>query len=290
MLRTRLALGTALLIACGNPTPPQPTTWPVRGTVVRVDSPTRVILDHERIDGFMDAMVMPFTLADPALSRGLAPGDTVQGTLTVGPDRTALTALSVTGHTAPPAAVDRVAAPEVRTTDAFPATEVPITGGERWTIGGTHGTPTLITFLYTTCPMPEFCPATVLRLQAIQARLPDDGSVRILAVTIDPTHDTLDVLDRFEEQVGARAATWRFGRLTGDALLALADRAGLEVYPGPARTIEHGTRYLVVGADGTLLQRYYSNDVDPERIARQLTTGRPRHDEERPPPGYGGKR
>lgn len=255
-----------------------PVTHTVRGTVVQVASSTKLVVDHEAIDGFMEAMVMPFHLEEAALSAGVRAGDRIEARLVMKPEGAVLDRVEVVGHAKPASTPQRKAAPKVMTTQVFPTTEIPVTGGESWTIGEGAGIPTLLTFLYTRCPMPDFCPATVLKLQALQARV--DEGVRILAVTIDPEHDTLDLLQSYGEGLGADPALWRFGRLEGEALRTLADRAGLEVYPGPEQTIEHGTRYLVIDADGRVLQKYFDNGLDMDRVAKQLTTGRPKHDED----------
>lgn len=255
-----------------------PATHTVRGTVVQVASSTKLVVDHEAIEGFMEAMVMPFHLEEAALSAGLRAGDRIEARLVLKPEGAVLDRVEVVGHAKPASAPQREAAPKVMTTEVFPTTSIPVTGGETWTVGEGAGVPTLLTFLYTRCPMPEFCPATVLKLQALQARV--EAGVRILAVTIDPDHDTLDHLQAYGEGLGADPARWRFGRLEGEALRTLADRAGLEVYPGPEQTIEHGTRYLVIDAEGRVLQKYFDNGLDMDRVAKQLTTGRPKHDED----------
>ncbi len=287
-------LAALALAACGWGAPATPPTYDVEGTVLSVPTPDRLIVDHEAIPGFMDAMVMPFDLAEPSLSRDVRPGDRIAARLVIRPEGAVVDQLRVTGHEDPPAPSTRKPLPTILTTDVFPSTDVPVTGGETWTIGDGAGVPTLLTFLYTRCPLPQFCPATVLKLQEIQAGLArTDTPARILAVTIDPERDTLAHLATYGEGVNADPVRWRFGRMPDPAsLIALADRAGLEVHDGPAATVEHNTRYLVLTAEGVVLQRYFDNDLDPARVVRQLTTGRPRHDEERDDPifPYGGAR
>jgi Cu/Ag efflux protein CusF len=69
-------------------------TYAVTGTVKGFQADGRVIiLDHDKIEGFMDAMVMGFELADAKLGQGLKAGDKVAATLTVGQDTYILTEL-----------------------------------------------------------------------------------------------------------------------------------------------------------------------------------------------------
>ena len=267
MTRFTLAL-CAGLMAC---TSKAPDTYPVRGVVVDVNTVEQVVIDHEAIDGFMDAMVMPFSVSDPAMLQGLRAGDIVEGTLKVDGVKSALTTLEVVGYEPPPQLQQ---GPEVlKAGEVLPAVSVPLHTGDAWTIGAGQGTPTVVTFLYTTCPIPEFCPAVVARLQQLQAEL-TPGEARILAVTIDPKGDTLAALAAYADTVTADPAKWRFGRLEGDAMQDLAGRAALAMLPENGEVV-HGLRLWVLDADGKLIERYDDNFWPQERVLQQLRTGAP---------------
>jgi Cu/Ag efflux protein CusF len=79
----------------GSPDPAEaPAIYELRGTIVAVDVPRRIVeIDHEAIPGFMAAMTMPYEVADPALLQGLAVGDRVRGTLRVDSRGYVITAL-----------------------------------------------------------------------------------------------------------------------------------------------------------------------------------------------------
>jgi len=58
------------------------TSYEAVGVIVGVKSDGRVlVVDHEKIEGFMDAMQMPFELDDAKLGAGLKKGDTVRFTV-----------------------------------------------------------------------------------------------------------------------------------------------------------------------------------------------------------------
>lgn len=75
----------ALLISCSAHTPSaesRGTEYKVKGKVVEVNfEKGRIKIDHEKIEGFMDAMTMWFHTKDPAILEGLAPGDAVEFTI-----------------------------------------------------------------------------------------------------------------------------------------------------------------------------------------------------------------
>lgn len=273
----------AIVTACSGAPPGEPAhvetaAYALRGVIVDLRPPDAIVVDHEEIAGFMPPMVMPITLADPAALGSLAKGDRIEGVLRVDAVHSKLADVRVVSHAEPPRA-NAARAPLVLTTEVFPPTEIQVTGGETWTIGAGQPKATLLTFLYTTCPLPELCPATLRRLQELQALAGDD--VRLLAVTIDPVREPLSLLERFATDIGARPERWRFGRVDGEALVTLAQRAGIEVWGGDSATLEHSTRWLVIGRDGVVIERYFDNRFEAARVVRQLQTGRPRHDEER---------
>lgn len=65
--------------------------------------------------------------------------------------------------------------------------------------------------IFTRCPGP--CPRMTERLRDLQARLPADGSVRLVTLTTDPGFDTVPVLERYARRFDADPARWWF--LTG---------------------------------------------------------------------------
>ena len=79
----RLARWTSLLVlvagACAPDIPAtdtEPKSYEATGTIVTVEE-SYVLIDHEPIEGLMDAMTMTFPVSDPSLSSGLEPGDRV---------------------------------------------------------------------------------------------------------------------------------------------------------------------------------------------------------------------
>ena len=244
----------------------------VEGTVVAVEG-EQVTIAHQEIEGFMDAMTMPFDVASPELLDGVKPGDRVYARLLVEEDGSRLDNLRVTGHGPPPVAPPLAGVAPVRPGEVLPRHVLQTVPGGEWVLGRDQGTPTVLTYLYTTCPLPEFCPLTTRRLQDLQAAL-EPGEAHIVAVTLDPAGDTSEVLATFAEQAGARADTWRFARLEGDALDDLAMYGGLSILQQDGQIV-HASRLLVLDAEGRLIERYDDNHWPQERVLQQLRTGAP---------------
>ena len=241
---------------------------PLTGTVVRKDG-TRLVLDHEAVPGVMGAMVMGFYVM-PDEAAVLSAGDSLEGRLIKSDYGYQLVAVKKTGSGDPALREDVV---ELLPGELFPATSVPLEDGSAWPLGVGQGKPTLLSFVYTTCPDPEFCPALVSRLQALQEQV--GAEARILTVTIDLDHDTPQVLTEYGRLVGAKSKIWHFGILPPAELQRVALLSGQSVSVKSGR-ISHFHRLLILDADGRLVERYDDNLWPMSRVVAQLRTGEPR--------------
>lgn len=265
----------ALLSACWGDR-----AYIVEGTVLEKPSPTRIVMAHEDIPGLMPAMTMPFDARDPSVFAEVDPGERVIARLHLDPDGTFLHKVRVTGQGVIPADYEPVGTGAILPGATLPAVEVPLHDGSTWTVGAGQGAPTVLTFAYTRCPLPDYCPLTTRRLQGLQAALGEEA--RLLVVTLDPAHDTPEVLAAYAAGAGAAPGRWMYGRLEGEALAALARAAGLSYEPEGGEIL-HGLRTLVLDAEGALIERYDDNRYPEERVVSQLRTGEPKA-----PPGSEG--
>ncbi len=85
-MRTCLAIIVSLTFAACHREPPTK-NYPVRGVVVRVDVPGKLVsINAEKIPDWMDAMTMDYAVHDPAQLNGLAPGVHLTATVHVKED------------------------------------------------------------------------------------------------------------------------------------------------------------------------------------------------------------
>jgi protein SCO1/2 len=166
----------------------------LRGRVIAVEkAERRATVAHERIDGFMDPMTMPFTVKERWALDAMKPGDLVQGTLVVDGSRSWIEVAAVTGD---PRGAPAPGEPKGTWAPAEPGTPVPalkLVDQDRRTFGFDRykGAPLLVTFAYTRCPLPEYCPLVMQRFAAIEKATAADprlSRVRLLTVTLDPEH------------------------------------------------------------------------------------------------------
>ena len=82
---------------------------------------------------------------------------------------------------------------------------------------GFKGSPVVMTFIYTRCPLPTFCPMMDRHFVAIQERMHDDPllrNVHLVTISFDPAYDTPAVLKKHARELNADLNRWTF--LTGD--------------------------------------------------------------------------
>jgi len=159
--------------------------------------------------------------------------------------------------------------------DAVPDARFVDQNGKTRSFGGFKGSPVVMTFIYTKCPLPTFCPLMDRHFAAMQKPLAADpalGKVHLVTVSFDPVTDTPPVLKAHAKTLNADLTRWTF--LTGDRddIDKFAARFGVSVGRAlnDARDITHNLRTAIVSADGTLLKVYTGNDWSPEQVLADL--------------------
>ncbi len=246
----------------------------LRGKVISTDA-THVTVDAGAIPGFMGAMTMAYKLADPTVVSELHPGDIITAQVLVdedaaGPLNPRLDQIVVVGQAKPdtkPAVQYHVPA----VGEAVPDFHLLNQSGKTIHLAQFRGKVLLLTFIYTRCPLAEFCPRMSENFAAIDKELAKDkaayAKTHLLSVSFDPKYDTPTVLRSYG---GAHT-----GRFTDEdfshwdfAAPPVADLAKLEQYfdvgvtgesADPA-SIQHSLSTVLIGKDGKILGWYPSND------------------------------
>jgi protein SCO1/2 len=268
------ACAVALVVLAGCSREAPATEYPLTGQILAVDVATRQItIKHGDIPNLMPAMTMTFPVAPAELLAGRAPGDLVTGTLEVREGQGRIVALTKTGTAPLPA--DDMASALLDPGDEIPDVALIDQSDRRRSLAEWRGQWTLITFTYTRCPLPTFCPLMDQNFATLQQRLSEDpdvrGRVRLVTITMDPEHDTPAVLAAHAARLKADPAVWTF--LTGDRVTIdrLAQRFGVGIVrdADPAQ-ITHNLRTSLVGPDARLIKVYGGNDWTPGAVLADL--------------------
>ena len=275
-----MCLVAATLSGCRpSPVPVNVREFPLTGQVLSI-TPDRTIakVKHDDVKGFMDAMTMDFTVKDPKALEGLQPGDLIAATLVITDEEGYLRNVRKTGVAAIAAATSAAtpAAADIRPGDTVPDVTFVGDDGKPRPLSAYRGQFVLITFIYTRCPLPDYCPRMNKYFSAIQqaiaARPALRSRVRLLSVSFDPDVDTPAQLKQTAAALGADPVIWQFVTAPRDIVDRFGAGFGLSVLrDGPnGQTITHNLRTPLVGRDGRLVKQYNGNDWSPDEVVRDL--------------------
>jgi protein SCO1/2 len=252
--------------------------YEIRGQILAVDSARgEITIKHEDIKGFMPGMTMPFKVRDPALVVGLAPGDLVRAALVVEDSAGYLKSIARTGHA--PLAELPPARPHVDALspgDEIPDVELLDDTGATRRMREWRGRTIAVTFIYTRCPLPDFCPLMDRQFAEVQRVITDDaglrGRVQLLSLSFDPAYDTPAVLATHAKKVGADPATWSF--LTGEQtdVESFAAHFGVSIMregADPANVV-HNLKTVVIDANGRLTKVINGIQWEPSELVTEL--------------------
>ncbi len=265
------------LAGCHSGQSPSPQTaanpvfkvYKLRGKVVSTNQETgEVTLDHEAIAGFMDAMTMPYKLKDANILSELHPGDVITADVLVsqGDDATVvLDHIVVVAQGKPdykPTVMYHVPAPG----DTVPDFALRNEDGRAIHLGQFRGKQVLVTFIYTRCPLPNFCPLVTHHFAAIEKQLAADpalyGKTHLLSVSFDPEYDTPERLRAYGEQyIGGDAkkvfAHWDFAVPQKPVLIEMAKYFDVGMTAGADDTINHTLSTTLIDGDGKVVAQIY---------------------------------
>ena len=241
----------------------------LRGQVVAKNvAANEITVQHDEIPGFMAAMTMPYKVKDPATVQEVEPGDKIAAEVVVVNDGSDYWLENVrivesSGRKS------KSAAPSVhRLNVGEHVPDLPLVNQDGRTIhlDGFKGKALLVTFVYTRCPLPNFCPRLSSQFAKIHddlAKTPDDyRKTHLLTITFDPKYDTAPVLRKYGlaylDDDPSGFGYWDFAFTTPADLRKLADAFGL-MYIEQDNQIAHSMNIVLIAPDGTVA-KYWSQE------------------------------
>jgi protein SCO1/2 len=266
------------LAACGE-RPDPVKRYEMSGQILAVHTNGQELtIKHDDIPGYMPGMTMRFPVVASTLMVDRRPGELITATLEVDGLVGKLTAITHKGDAPLPSSTNEVAMAEgiLEPGDPMPDAALIDQTDRRRSLSEWRGTPTLVTFIYTRCPLPNYCPLMDRNFVAIQRSVAEDaglrGKLQLISVSFDPEFDTPAVLTAHAQAIKADTSTWTF--LTGDKVTVdrLAAKFGVGVIRGPdgATEITHNLRTALFAADGALVKMYPGGDWTPRTVLTDL--------------------
>jgi protein SCO1/2 len=250
--------------------------YPVTGIVLKVDQ-ARHTFDAScaAIPGYMEAMEMSYSVPDNRELANLKPGAYVDFTLVVEKNRSYAESIHIhryeTSEREPLLArrLQLLEAPHatVKPGDAVPDFTLTDQTGRPVALSQWAGKAVAVTFIYTSCPLPDYCFRLSNNFSQLNQRFASrmGRDLILVSISFDPVHDQPSVLAKYASTWKADAASWHF--LTGplDRVKAVSRQFGLNFWPDDVY-ITHSLHTLVIDRQGRLAADFEGNQF----TARQL--------------------
>jgi len=276
VLACLLLLGAA---ACGS----NDREYTLQGQILSIEPDhMQANIKHEEIKGFMAAMTMPYKVRDAKEFAALKPGDLINSTLVVVSNDAYLKNVKKVGEA--PLAAPAAAPPSatsgfelLKPGEAVPEVPMIDQDGRKTSVASLKGQTVVLTFIYTQCPLPTFCPLMDRHFVTIQERLKADpalSKVHLATVSFDPITDTPPVLKKHAQQLGADLTRWTLFTGDRDDIDRFASRFGVTIGRDPSdpKNITHNLRTVIIDPDGRLKKTYTGNEWTPDQILADLKT------------------
>jgi protein SCO1/2 len=276
MVVRRLLLILLLVIgfqACSHQ--PAAKRYELQGRVVAVDPGAhQLTIAHQDIPGLMEGMTMPFTVSekDAWVFKSIAPGYQVHATLVLS-DHAELQDLTFSRSSDTQS--DGTSALRIpQPGDELPDFTLVNQNGKPISFRQFRGKPLLLTFIYTRCPFPDYCPRMSNHFAQVLQQLQKDpkafSQAQLLSISIDPEHDKPAMLrsygERYVGRVDPSFAHWEFASGSPEQVRKTADFFGL-AYNQKEGQIVHGLVTVLVDKDGKVVKVYSGNDWNPDQVA-----------------------
>jgi protein SCO1/2 len=130
-----------------------------------------------------------------------------------------------------------------------------------------------ITFIYSRCPLPDYCPRMVNNLAEVRNRFRDrlGLDLTLLTVTFDPKYDTPEVLLNFAARYGGNVPGWHFLSGTAEAIASVCASFGIEYWPDQG-LITHTLQTAVIDREGRLRASVEGRGFSGRQIADLVET------------------
>jgi protein SCO1/2 len=281
-----LFLSSIFLCACASPKTEtavgEVRRFPLKGKVIAVDkSKKTATIAHEEVKGYMDAMTMDFPIKDDWVWEDLTPESEIRAELVVSQgdfwlEKIGILALPKPGQTPLPN-------PQFTEILGREISNYPLTNqdAKRISMNDFRGKAFAITFIYTRCPLPNYCIAMSQRFsdatKLIEANPELKSKVRLLSVSFDPEHDTPAVLKNYGlgylgKDSKSNFEVWQLATGSASEISTLANSFGLkyERDPNDKDQIIHSLRTAVIAPDGKVKVVLRGSDWTAEDLVREL--------------------
>jgi protein SCO1 len=285
-----ITLALAFTVACNHANSPAKQAndqgskrYALKGKVVSVDKNAGTAnVSNEPIAGFMDSMVMSYTVKPAAMLAQLQPGDQITADVVVDQGNYWLENVKVVGHSQAPAGKPAAAVHVPSPGDDVPDFKLVNQSGKKVSLHQYRGETLLLTLIYTRCPFPDFCPRVSHEFAEIDKQVRADpgryGKTHLLSISFDPAHDTPRALREYGfsctgSKDPALFAHWEFAAIPKSELPTFADYFAL-TYIEEGGLITHSLSTAVISPEGKIYRWYHGADWQASDLLQDMAAAK----------------
>ncbi|MDQ6630843.1 MAG: SCO family protein [Verrucomicrobiota bacterium] len=235
-------------------------TFQVKGVIkeLKPDGKTATI-KHETIPDYMPAMTMDFEVKNSNELKGFKAGDAISFRMVVADDQGWIEQLKKIGAASPAEFPSRETIRVARDVeplkigDILPEYHFTNELGQSVNLSQFKGNAIAFTFIFTTCPFPNFCPRMSSNFAETQKKLSEiknsPTNWHLFSISFDPEKDVPEVLKTYAQKYKYDPRHWSF--LTGELIdiTAIAQQFG-QTFWREGESINHNLRTVVIDASG----------------------------------------
>ena len=252
------------------------TSYAAGGVMEKISADRHTATIHNReIPGYMAEMTMDFPVRDTNELSGVSPGDIITFTVVIEKNDSWIQNVKRTGQTAPVATNDVQAMSDTPADlgpgDLLPDGSLTAEDGREIHFSDFRGKAVALTFFYTRCPLPNFCPlmnrnfADARNLISSTTNAP--ANWEFLSISFDPATDTPALLGSYAGLFRAENPDhWLFAAASTNTLATLAPALDLMVVH-EGNSISHNLRTVVLDPKGRIYRQFDGNQWTARELA-----------------------
>lgn len=261
-----------------------PREFQVRGVIKEIpETGNSLRIQHEEIPDYMAAMTMPFAVKDRAAFADVQVGETVSFTLHVTETESWIDQIQPAKAGQIPGQMPSIESfRQVRDVepleigDTMPNYPFTNQNNQAIQLDDFRGEVLVLTFIYTRCPLPDFCPRMSMHFRSAYEEIKKDEEApdnwHFLSITFDPKYDTPEVLRSYSKAYSYDSKKWSFA--TGEMIEidAITEQFGLRFNRSQVSPVDwdHNLRTVIIDPNGIIQKIYIGNTWTPDALVRDL--------------------
>ena len=256
-------------------------TYQARGVVREAPVKNTVMVQHEEIADYMPEMTMEFSVRDTNELRGLQVGDFITFLVKANSEESWIEGIKRggKGELPPPlppgpSAASLLSIAEMKVGDVLPDAELLAEDGRTIKLSDFRGRALAFTFIFTRCPLPDFCPRMNQNLnrarEILSQRTGAATNWQFLSISFDPEFDKAEVLQRYAYSYrGQNADRWMFASAPTNVMNSMVANLNFR-FAREGRSFVHNLRTVVLDTQGRIHQQFDGNKWKAVELADSI--------------------